>query len=147
MKGKIKMNTRSPFTNLSPLPGFRSIVAMLLGVSVLLSGCTTLRSVPVPAPGQSSQTVSVKVGDKVEVQTKSGEKLAFTVTAIEPEALVGKAKEAVNEMRVRYQDIASLQVERVDKVRTTVAVVAIIVVLAGAGAAYAGSHVTVGPVF
>ena len=131
------MNSQSLFTNLFPLPGFRSIVALLAGVSVLLSGCVSMHSVSPPVPGQP-QTVSVKIGDKVEVQTKSGEKLAFTVTAIEPEALVGKAKEAVNEMRVRYQDIASLQVERVDKVRTAVVVVVSIVVLVGVAIAASG---------
>ena len=119
---------------------------MLLAVSVLFCGCTTLRSVPVPGPGQSSQTVAVKVGDNVELQTKSGEKLAFTVTAIEPEALVGKAKKAVNEMRVRYQDIASLQVERPDKVATTELVVVILLVLAGGAIAVAHSGPYIGPI-
>lgn len=131
------MNSRSPFTRLSPLLCFRSIVAMLVGVSILLSGCVSMQSVPPPVPGQP-QTVSVKIGDKVNVQTKSGEKLAFTVTAIEPEALVGKAKAAVNEMRVHYQDIASLQVERVDKVRTAVVVVVSVVVLVGVAIAASG---------
>ena len=104
---------------------------MLLAVSVLFYGCTTLCSVPVPGPGQSGQTVAVKVGDKVQVQTKGGEKLAFTVTAIEPEVLVGKGSKAANEMRVRYQDIASLQVKRPDKVGTTELVVAILLILVG----------------
>ena len=140
------MNLKNPVADITPITRFRSILALLLAVSVLFSRCVSLKSVTAPAPGQP-QTVSVKVGDKVEVQTKSGEKLAFTVTAIESDALVGKAQEKYNETRVRYQDIASLQIERADKVRTAVAVVVSIVVLAGAGTAYAGSHVAIGPVF
>jgi hypothetical protein len=111
---------------------------MLAGVSVLFSGCVSMKSVPVPAPGQP-QSFTVKVADKVEVKTAMGEKLAFQVTAIEPEALVGK------DVRVRYRDIVSLQVERVDKGRTTIAVVGTIVVVVGllwvaAANAYSGGY-------
>ena len=94
------MKTRNPLAILSPIAGFRLIVAVPLIASVLLSGCTTLRSVPLPAPGQPSQTATVKVDDNVQVQLKSGEKLAFKITAIEPDALVGK------DVRVKFQDMA-----------------------------------------
>ncbi len=117
--------------------GLRPVVALVLSVCVLLSGCVSLHSVPPPVPGQP-QTVSVKVGDKVEVQTKGGERLAFTVTAVESEAFVGKALAAGSEIRVRYQDIATLQVRRVDKVPTIVAVVLCLVVVAGVAVAASG---------
>ena len=123
------MNSPTPFTKPCPLPGLRAIVAMLLGVSILFTGCTTLRSVPVPAPGQP-QTESVKIGDKVEVVTKNGGKLAFTVTAIESEAFVGNAKEVATPIRVSYDDIAGLQVRRVDALHTTGAVVVAVVAVA-----------------
>ena len=123
------MNAQSPLAHYSPQPGVRAIVAMLLAVSILCTGCTTLRSVPVPAPGQP-QTESVKIGDKVEVVTKNGGKLAFTVTAIESEAFVGKAKEVATPIRVSYDDIAGLQVRRVDALHTTGAVVVVVVAVA-----------------
>lgn len=111
---------------------------MLAGVSVLFSGCVSMKSVPVPAAGQP-QSLTVKVADKVEVKTMLGETLAFQVTAIDSEALVGK------DVRVRYRDIISLQVERVDKGRTTIAVVGTIVVVVGllwvaAANAYSGGY-------
>jgi hypothetical protein len=122
------MNSPTPFTKPCPLPGLRSIVALLLAVSILFTGCTTLRSVPVPAPGQP-QTESVKIGDKVEVVTKNAGKLAFTVTAIESEAFVGKAKEVATPIRVNYQDIAGLQIRRLDALHTTGAVVVVVVAM------------------
>jgi PBP1b-binding outer membrane lipoprotein LpoB len=124
--------TKSPAIN-SSIACFRSIVTLLLGVSVLLSGCVSMQNAPVPTAGQPSSVV-VKVGDKVEVQTRIGEMVAFKVTAIEPEALAGK------DVRVLYRDILSLRVERLDKTRTTFLVVGAIVVVAGAlGVAAAGS--------
>jgi hypothetical protein len=125
------MKTRISLTNFSPLRSFRSIVALLLGMSVLCSGCVTMKSVPLPAPGQSAQAIIVKVGDKVEVQTKTGEKYAFTVTAIEADMLVGKAPAPAQEVRVKFQDMASLRVAKVDPARTALAGVGGIVIVVG----------------
>lgn len=123
-------NIPNPFARFSFGSGFRSIVAMLTGVSVLLSGCTTLRSVPLPAAGQPDQVVTVKVGDNVQVQLKSGEALAFIITAIEPDALVGKKAQSGDEVRAKFQDMTDLRVKRVDPVRTGVAVLGGAAVLA-----------------
>ena len=125
------MKTLSSFTNFSPIPSFRSIVALLLGMSVLFSGCVTMKSVPVPAPGQSAEAVVVKVGDKVEVQTRTGEKYAFTITVIESDTLVGKTSSSAQEVRVKFQDMASLQVAKVDPARTALAGVGGIVIVVG----------------
>lgn len=90
--------------------------SLLIAMSVLLSGCVSLRSVPLPAPGPSA-TVAAKVGDQVRVQTRGGETFEFKVTAVEPDALVGKDR------RVRYEEISGLQVRHLDKLRTGGAVV------------------------
>jgi hypothetical protein len=117
------MNLLNPFAHSSFRFGFRLIVAMLIGIGVLLSGCTTLRSVPLPAPGQPDQAVTVKVGDEVQVHLKSGEELVFKITAIEPDALFGTKTKNGGEVRAAFQDMAGLQVKRVDPVRTGVAIV------------------------
>jgi hypothetical protein len=106
----------------------------MTGVSVLFTGCVSMRDVPLPAPGPPGQTVAVKVGDKVQVQTKSGETFVFRVTAVESEALAGKSEPVGKEMRVKYQDIASLQVERVDVARTSLAGVGTVLIIVGVAA-------------
>ncbi len=139
------MTLPNPFARSSFRTGFRLAVAMLTIVSVLLSGCTTLRSVPLPAAGQPGQAVTVKVGDDVQVQLKSGEALAFKITAIEPDALVGKKAQNGGDVRTRFQDMTGLRVKRVDPVRTgaavlggaaVLAVVALLVAAASGGIAF-----------
>jgi ABC-type Fe3+-hydroxamate transport system substrate-binding protein len=125
------MKTPNSCINFSPIPGFRSLVALLLGMSVLFSGCVTMKSVPVSAPGRSAEALVVKVGDKVEVQTTTGEKYAFTVTAIEPDTLAGKIPGSAQEVRVKFQNMASLQVAKVDPARTALAGAGGIVILVG----------------
>jgi hypothetical protein len=125
------MKTHESFTH--PVRGsrFRFAVAILTGVNVLFTGCVSMRSVPLPVSGQPTQTVAVKVGDKVQVQTRSGETFSFTVTAVESEALAGKSEPAGNEVRVKYQDIAGLQVKEVDVARTAAGVgVGVVVAIA-----------------
>ena len=96
----------------SLMPGGLRLTALLTGFSVLLAGCVSMRSVPLPTPGQSAASVAVKVGDQVQVQTKIGESIEFKVTAIESDALVGKDR------RVRYDEMSGLQVKHLDKLRT-----------------------------
>jgi hypothetical protein len=128
------MKTRESFINSTRKFRFKSLVALLTGVSVLLSGCVSMRSVPLPVSGQPTHTVAVKVGDKAQVQTKSGETFVFTVTAVESDTLAGKSESAGKEVRVKYQDIASLQVERVDAVRTSLAGVGTVLIIVGVAA-------------
>ena len=125
------MKTRGPFINSTRKSRFRSLVALMTGVSVLFTGCVSMRSVPLPVSGQPAQTVAVKVGDKVQVQTKSGETFVFKVTSVESDTLVGKVDPLGKEVRIKYQDIASLQVERVDAVRTSLAGVETVLIIVG----------------
>ncbi|MGH6628209.1 MAG: hypothetical protein ACREB3_00595 [Burkholderiales bacterium] len=69
-----------------------------------------MQSVAVPTP--SSQTLAVHVGDHIEVQTKAGQALSFTVTQIEPDAFAGK------NVRVKFDDISGLQVRKLDKAQS-----------------------------
>ena len=128
------MKIREPFINFTRKSRFRSLVALLTGVSVLFTGCVSMQSVPLPVSGQPTQTVAVKVGDKVQVQTKSGETFVFKVTAVESDTLVGKVDPLGKEVRVKYQDIASLKVERVDAARTSLAGVGTVLIIVGVAA-------------
>jgi hypothetical protein len=61
---------------------------------------------------------AIQVGDTVVVTTKNTtEKKTFAVTAVEADALVGKG------VRVAYADMTSLNVKRIRKGPTTLAVV------------------------
>ncbi|HSC08640.1 MAG TPA: hypothetical protein VLD59_17580 [Steroidobacteraceae bacterium] len=102
---------------------------LVAAILVWTSGCTSMQTVPMPG----KQVPAVAVGEKVSVTTVDGQKLAFKVTAIEPDALVG------NGIRVRYQDIAKLEVRRHDRneTGTVVAVVGGALVVA---IGYALSH-------
>ncbi len=102
-------------------PVIRLVIATLLSASLLLSGCTTMRSVAVPAPGQTG--VAVQVGDHLEVQTKAGQTLTFTVTQIEPDAFAGK------DVRVKFDDISGLQVRRIDQRRSAAAATGVVAVV------------------
>jgi|SRR5882672_5880142 len=92
---------------------YRSI-AWIITLVFALSACTSLQGVPMPA--EPGKTPAVKVGEQVEVTNKKGETLKFRVTALEPDALVGK------NVRVPYTDISILQVERTDPAQTGVTV-------------------------
>jgi hypothetical protein len=65
------------------------------------------------------------------VVTQAGETHVFTVTAVETGALVGKVEATAKEVRVPFPDIASLKVERVDAVRTSLAGVGTTLIIAG----------------
>ena len=109
----------SPSASLRPAlaAGFLRLTTAITGLSLLVTGCVSLRSVPLPVSGQPAASVAVKVGDHVQVQTRSGETYQFEVTAVESDALIGKSR------RVRYEDMAGLQVKHLDQLRTGVAVV------------------------
>ena len=123
------MKTRSDSAGVWRAPILRSVVATVAAMSLLVSGCVSMQNVPLPEGGQSSQTMAVKAGDKVQVETRSGKTLSFTVTAVEADALVGKIEPTNTEVklgirdpmgadvRVRYEDIISLRVQHVDVAR------------------------------
>jgi len=99
------------------IPWGRLAVVTVTCGCLLLSGCTTLQSVALPAQG--TQPLPVRVGDKVEVQTITGQTLAFVITQIEPDALIG------SDVRVNIVDITGLKVRRVAKIRTGAMVVTV----------------------
>ena len=108
-------------------------ITLLCVLSYLLTSCTTLEGRPVPAPGTPQTQTIAQVGNRVVVTTKAGETKAFKVTAVEPDALVGK------NVRIAYADMSTLSVKRAKARQTVITVLAIVLVIAIAGTAIA-SH-------
>lgn len=122
------------------LSQLKTIVTLIVTMNVVwTSGCTSMQAVPMA--GAATQGPAVKMGEEVSVTQVDGRKLKFKVTAVEPDALVGA------EVRVRYADIAKLEVRRPDHAETTGAVVSVLagVVVVAAGYALANVPPPMGP--
>ena len=103
----------------------RSTTAVvLLSFSLLVTGCTTTRTIPV-SQVTAAESARVKPGDKVIVTLRSGETRTFRVTAVESGALVGK------DVRIAFADIEKLQNRKVSYLKTGGAVLGVLVVAAG----------------
>lgn len=85
-------------------------IALTVGLSLFLSGCMSTYSHS-PAQG-ANLPQEVRVGDRVECKLQDGTQKSFTVTAVEPTALVGES------VRLPIADISSLEVTRFDGVKT-----------------------------
>jgi hypothetical protein len=109
-------------------------MALLTTGAFLTTGCTTLQHVPLQGAGsaEAAQRPDVKVGESVVVTRKDGEKQAFTVTAVDTDAVAGK------NVRIAYTDIASLDVRRSDAHANKMALIVGAVVVGVAAAAAAG---------
>jgi hypothetical protein len=110
----------------------KAIVLLVVAMNLVwTSACTSMQTVTMPG---RTQVPAVSVGEDVAVTKVDGQKLRFKVTAVEPDALLGK------EVRVPYQDIAILEVRRHDRneTGTVVAVVSGALVVA---LGYALSHI------
>jgi hypothetical protein len=98
-------------------------IAVVSVVSFLVTSCTSLQTVAIPGPENPSTLPAVKVGDTVDLTTRTTEHKHFKVTAVEVDALVGKGD------RVAYADMATLNVVRIRKGPTIGIVVAVVVVV------------------
>jgi hypothetical protein len=74
-----------------------------------LVACTSLRTVPLE-PGRAPQ--GIEAGDEVVVTTVRGEKLEFEIVRVDIDALVGEHD------RVAFADIATLEVEEIEREKT-----------------------------
>ena len=98
-------------------------IALVCTLSFLVTSCTSLHRVSVPGTETTAAAPAVQVGDSVVVTTKAGEEKKFKVTAIEPDALVGK------DGRVPYADMATLSIKELQAGKTTLAVVLVVLVI------------------
>lgn len=118
-------------------------IALVCVVSFLVTSCTSLHSVAIPSPENPALLPAVKVGDTVDITTKTTGHKTFEITAVEADALVGKG------VRVPYADMATLNVKRIRKGPTAALIVGIVFVvgsfIAGAQAADAIDDIMAGP--
>lgn len=105
----------------------RIALVVLLGLSLLCSGCTTLQRVHLPERVTSQSLTAVKPGDRVEITLKSGEQKRFRIAEITETGLQGRRDS------VAFADIAALDVRRVHAWRTTGAVLGTVVAVAVVG--------------
>jgi hypothetical protein len=107
-------------------------IALLCAFGYLLMSCTALEGVTIPGTATPRALVTAQVGDKVVVTTKAGEKKTFRVTAVEPDALVGK------NVRIAYADMSTLSIKQVRAGKTALVVVAVVLAIAIVGTIHAG---------
>lgn len=89
----------------------RGWAAVMAGVVV--AGCVSYR--PVPLREGAFERGAVRVGEDVRGETRTGEELAFRVTAVEEGALTGDEGE-----HVPAGELQSLEVRRMNKTKTIV---------------------------
>jgi len=102
-----------------------------------LNACTTMQ--PVATADLVKLPSVVKAGDDVACTLRDGSRLAFKVTAVEPEALVGASR------RLPVADIAQLEIKRIDTGKTVL--LCVVIVGAAVGIAAAASPSFNGPFF
>ena len=95
------------------------IIILIAGISLV--GCTTMR--PIEAQ-QSNLTEQVEVGDHLIVYEKSGRIVDMTLGVINGDSLEGTlANNSIIPVEVDINDIEKIEVEKIDGVKTTLAVV------------------------
>ena len=98
---------------------WQRVIAFVCAASFLVTSCSSLHRVSIPGSETSASIPAVQVGDSVVVTTRTGEEKKFKVTAIDPDALVGK------DVRVLYADMASLSLKHYTTSNTALAILII----------------------
>ena len=116
------------------------IVILIAGISLV--ACTTMRPIETQ---QSNLTEQIEVGDHLVIYEKSGRIADMTLTLIDGDSLHGSlADSRRTPVQVDINDIEKIEVEKIDGVKTTLAVIggAIVIVplavLAAIGLMFSG---------
>jgi len=105
---------------------FRILVSLL--VSLSLVGCTSLRPLP---PGDGGQwRGQVQVGDDVSVAASNGKTYLLTLTEVDDQKIVGISDN--KKVTIRYEQIKTLEIRKVNALKTTAAVGGGILAVVGA---------------
>lgn len=102
----------------------KSTAIILISACLILTGCTTVRTFPLPRAAAEAQASGIRKGDHVMVRLRSGETRDFRVKAIEADALVSRSG------RVAFADIEKLQREQVAIGRTAALVAGVVATVA-----------------
>jgi len=99
----------------------KSKLTVILIAGISLVGCTTMRPLET---GQSSLIEQLEVGDHLVIYEKSGRIADMTLTLIDDDSLEGTlADNSLIPVEVDINDIEKIEVEKIDGVKTTLAVV------------------------
>ncbi len=99
----------------------KSKLTVILIAGISLVGCTTMRPIE---SGQSNLTEQLEVGDHLVIYEKSGRIADMTLTLIDGDILKGTlAGNNFIPVEVDINDIEKIEVEKIDGVKTTLAVV------------------------
>ena len=94
-------------------------VILIAGISLV--GCTTMRPIET---GQANLIEQLEVGDHLIVYEKSGRIVDMTLSVIDDDSLEGTlADNSLVPVEVDINDIKKIEVEKIDGVKTTLAVV------------------------
>lgn len=101
---------------------FRTL--LLAALLTILGGCTSFKPVD-NAPDEPAQAAGMlEPGDRVRITTTTGWKLEMDITAVGPDSISGtKPGEQENPVEIPMDEIAEIQVEQVDAVKTGAVVV------------------------
>jgi hypothetical protein len=105
----------------------KSKLTVILIAGISLVGCTTMRPVETE---QSKLTEQLEVGDHLIVYEKSGRIVDMTLDVIDGDSLEGTlAGNNFIPVEVDIDDIEKIEVEKIDGVKTTLAVVGGVIVI------------------
>jgi hypothetical protein len=85
--------------------------ATLLSLLLLLQGCTSMRPLE-HVEGHDKLIKQIKLGDEIDITTKSGDKFRINVTSITKDKIAGENKE------IKFEDVSQIEVSRFDAVKT-----------------------------
>ncbi len=99
----------------------KSKLTVILIAGISLVGCTTMRPIETQ---QSNLTEQIEVGDHLVIYEKSGRIADMTLTLIDGDSLHGSlADSRRTPVQVDINDIEKIEVEKIDGVKTTLAVI------------------------
>lgn len=105
----------------------KHIAIILLILLVPLAGCTSMRAVD---SGETTLTDQLEVGDHLIIYETSGRIIDMTLTMIDKDRLHGLVNPgSYGSVQVKLKDIEKIEVEKIDGVKTTLAVVGTVVIL------------------
>jgi len=105
----------------------KSKLTVILIAGISLVGCSTMRPVET---GQSKLTEQLEVGDHLVIYEKSGRIADMTLTLIDGDSLEGTlAGNNFIPVEVDIDEIEKIEVEKIDGVKTTLAVVGGVIVI------------------
>jgi hypothetical protein len=115
------------------------ILCTLIAVLLLISGCTTRTYTP--TTDAATRELKIKAGDRLRVVTTRRERLSFDVTEVRADRFVGvtvapyaKERPAGEIVEVPFDELAVLQVTRLDAGAAVLATAVVVVTVSAIGA-------------